>query len=90
MTGLIVFRADWCPNCRVMERAGAIDALKKAKPDLAVTVEDLSQGETELSQSMRVRTIPSFILMDEDGEVLKRTTGAKTASELERWVKVKG
>lgn len=87
MLGLIIFKADWCPNCKLMDRANVVSAFRKLRPDIAVTIEDLSDGETELSKSLRVRTIPCLVLMDEAGEVIKRASGAKTASELERWVK---
>ena len=85
MNGLFVFRADFCPHCRMMERAGVIDKLRAAKPDLDVTVEDLSAGETELSKSLRVRTIPCFVRLDANGNVTKRTTGSKTLEQLVRF-----
>ena len=89
MTGLFVFRADWCPHCRLMERAGVMAKLKAAHPDLPVTVEDLTGGESELSRSLNVRTIPAFILVDEDGAVIKRTSGSKTLEQLVRFAAVK-
>ncbi|MHB8734634.1 MAG: thioredoxin family protein [Terriglobales bacterium] len=87
MIGLLIFRADWCPHCRLMERAGVVAKLKAERPDLPVTVEDLTKGETELSRSLNVRTIPAFILIDDDGEVVKRTSGSKTADQLVRFTK---
>jgi thiol-disulfide isomerase/thioredoxin len=91
MVGLIIFRADWCPHCRLMEKAGVEAALQKARPDLSIVTEDLTDGETEMSKSLHVRTIPAFVLLDEEGEIVKRASGSKTVSDLERWLgKVQG
>ena len=85
MVGLIVFRADSCPHCRAMDKAGVLKELKRLRPDLKVVVEDLSKGLTELAETLNVRVIPLFVLLDGRGEVLKRSTGSKTATDLSRW-----
>jgi len=82
---LIVFRANWCPHCRMMEKAGVVRELRRLLPDLEIEVEDLSSGLTELASAFRVQTIPAFVLVDEDGEIVKRTSGSKTAAELAKW-----
>jgi hypothetical protein len=73
----------------MMERAGVVAKLQAAHPDLSVTMENLTDGESELSRTLRVRTIPCFILMDEAGVVVKRTSGSKTLEQLVRFATVK-
>lgn len=70
-----------------MERAGIVAKLKAANPDLSVTVEDLTGGLTELASSLHVRTIPAFVLLDEDGEIVRRASGSKTLDQLVRFVR---
>jgi thiol-disulfide isomerase/thioredoxin len=84
-TQLLWFRADFCPHCRAMEKQGVLRDLQRTAPELTVVIEDLSDGLTPLAEAFNVRTIPAFVLVDEDGKVLRRTSGAKTAAELARW-----
>jgi thioredoxin 1 len=78
---ILYFTADWCNPC------------KRVKP----IVEELNMdhhnkfqiidvdGEMELAKKFEVRSVPTFILID-DGIEIKRSTGAQTREQLEELI----
>ena len=81
MSHVLYFTADWCNPC------------KKVKP----IVEEMNResitkfqlidvdSEMELVKRFEIRSVPTFILI-EDGKEIKRTTGAKTRGQLEEFI----
>lgn len=81
MRHILYFTADWCHPC------------KKVKP----IVEDINRDssvkfqfidvdqEVEIAKRMNVKSIPTFIVIDNGLEV-KRATGAQTKEQLEALV----
>jgi thioredoxin-like negative regulator of GroEL len=81
MSHVLYFTADWCNPC------------KKVKP----IVEEMNResttrfqlvdvdSEMELVKRFEIRSVPTFILI-EDGKEVKRTTGAQTRGQLEEFV----
>lgn len=78
---ILYFTADWCNPC------------KRVRP----IVEELNMdhhnkfqiidvdSEMELAKKFEVRSIPTFILID-DGVEIKRSTGAQTREQLEELI----
>ena len=81
MSHVLYFTADWCNPC------------KKVKP----IVEEMNResitkfqlvdvdSEMELVKRFEIRSVPTFILI-EDGKEIKRTTGAQTRGQLEEFI----
>ncbi len=81
MSHVLYFTADWCNPC------------KKVKP----IVEEMNResitkfqlvdvdSEMELVKRFEIRSVPTFILI-EDGKEIKRITGAQTRGQLEEFI----
>ena len=77
MSHVLYFTAEWCNPCartrpiaEELKRDGIIDF---------VFVD--ADTETELVQKFQIKSIPTYILI-QDGEEVKRTNGAKTKDQL--------
>jgi thioredoxin-like negative regulator of GroEL len=84
MKHVLYFTADWCNPC------------KKVKP----IVEEMNResitkfqmidvdSEIELVKRFDIKSVPTFILI-EDGVEVKRITGAQTRAQLENFINIK-
>jgi thioredoxin-related protein len=82
---LLYFWQRHCPFCTQVKTRGVLEDFAR-QTGVSVHREDLSGGLTELASQYRVRSVPSYILIDERGEVVRRGTGMRTAGQLVRWV----
>ena len=74
---LLDFHSDSCPPCRAMRPA--IAKLVEA----GYPVRSINVGhDGELARRYNVTAVPTFIVVDEDGEALGRVEGARPAAEL--------
>lgn len=77
MIAAYYFTADWCGPCKkvrpVVEQINQDSTIKFQLVDV--------DSELELVRAFEIKSVPTFILI-KDGEVVNRTTGAKTKQEL--------
>lgn len=82
MNSLIVFHADWCQPCQ------------QYKPVVS-EFEDSFEGQVErvnidrsprTTEAYDIKSVPTTVLENEDGDELSRLSGVKTLPELQRWV----
>lgn len=83
MIAAYYFTADWCAPCKkvrpVVEEINKDSIIKFQLIDVDSAI--------ELVKSFEIKSVPTFILI-KDGEILNRTTGAKTKDELLEFLNV--
>lgn len=81
---LLKFGAVWCVPCKKM--APIVEELKKANPDLNVKEIDI-QEDPGVAEEFNVMSIPTFILLNDKEEVVKRKTGVMSLEALTEFIK---
>ena len=66
---LIKFGASWCSPCKQAAKHLSENYSPEQYIDVDVTV------ETELAQSFGIRNVPTFVLVDDNGDEVSRFTG---------------
>lgn len=78
MRMIYYFTADWCNPCKkvkpIVEEMNRESAIKFQMIDV--------DSETELVKRFEIRSVPTFILI-ENGIEVKRTSGAQTREQLQ-------
>ena len=80
---LVDFWAAWCGPCRAL--APVLETLAEARPELRIGKVDVD-AQPELAARFDVLTVPTLLLF-RSGRLLRRTTGAKTLTELEEFLR---
>ena len=80
---LVDLFAAWCGPCRAL--APVLDALAETRPELRIGKVDVD-AQPELAARFDVLTVPTLLLF-RSGRLLRRTTGAKTLTELEKFLR---
>lgn len=83
---LMVFQAQrWCGPCRLMKPIVAV--LKEELPDLEVADIDADdESVSEEFENFGVMSIPFFVLLDDDHNVVRTAKGMQTLAELKQFV----
>ena len=78
MRMIYYFTADWCNPCKKVK-----PIVEELNRDSAVKFQfiDVDQ-EIEMAKNMNVRSVPTFIVI-EDGSEVKRVSGAQTREQLQ-------
>lgn len=79
MRNILYFTADWCNPCK--KTKPIVEELNRDSGTTKFQVID-ADSEIDLVKSFQVRSIPTFIVI-EDGEEIKRVSGAQTREQLE-------
>ena len=78
MKSILYFTADWCQPCKKVKPI--VEELNRESADTRFQIVD-ADSEIDLVKSFEVRSIPTFILI-EDGKEIKRLSGAQTKDQL--------
>jgi len=77
MSKIYYFSADWCGPCKAlgptMEKSGL--------PFQKINVD----SDTELSTKFGIRSIPTLVKVDNNGNEISRITGNKPMAEIKNW-----
>jgi thioredoxin 1 len=84
MKHVLYFTADWCNPCKkvkpIVEEMNRENLIKFQMIDV--------DSEIELVKRFDIKSVPTFILI-EDGVEVKRITGAQTMAQLENFINIK-
>ena len=83
MKQVYYFTADWCGPCKKVRPI--VEELSRDQSEVKFQIIDVD-SEGELARKFEVRSIPTFILI-ENGQEVNRFTGAKTKKDLENFIK---
>jgi thioredoxin 1 len=78
MKSVFYFTADWCNPCKKVKPI--VEELNRENLGTMSYIID-ADIEAELAKKFELRSVPTFILM-QDGVEINRITGAKTREEL--------
>ena len=78
MRHILYFTAEWCNPCKKVRPI--VEELNRESADVRFQIVD-ADSEIDLVKSFEVRSIPTFILI-EDGKEIKRLSGAQTKDQL--------
>ena len=68
---VLKFYATWCEPCKMLTRI-----MEQAKDKINIPVQEVNiEEEMELAQKYRVRSVPTMVIVAEDGTELKRQSG---------------
>jgi thioredoxin 1 len=82
MTQVYYFTADWCGPCKKVRPI--VEELNRDQSDVKFQMIDVD-SEGELTRKFEVKSIPTFIRI-EDGKEVARVTGAQTRKDLEKFI----
>lgn len=80
---VLMFSAEWCKYCQVAKR----DMLnnKDEVVNWYVEIVDVDASQ-DVVKGYSVKTFPTFIYLNDDGQEVDRVSGYKSYRQLKRWV----
>ena len=79
---LLKLSAEWCQPCKALTKT-------ISESNLPVQVEEVDIDEhPDVAAKHLVRGVPTMILLNDEGDVLKRHTGVMNKAQLAEFVKV--
>ena len=82
MKTLLLFSASWCGNCRAVKSAVEAEAPQKGYMIEYIDL-DTEQGSID-AEDYKVRSLPTLIVLDEEGAEIRRASGNTAWMEVQR------
>ena len=79
MNKIIKLYADWCGPCKVLESNLQLANIPHESIDIQ------SEEGCDIVDKYKVRTVPTLILVDNEGNVLKKHSGLLSVQELKEF-----
>ncbi len=76
---LMYFGATWCGPCKRL--SPTIDEIRDEFPNLLVTKVDID-AQHEFASEWNIKSVPTCLLIDENGDEVTRVVGNKSKSDL--------
>ena len=83
---LLYFTATWCGPCQRMKGATWNDAAVETKLKGYVPVKVDIDRERETALAYNIEAVPTFVVLDPNGNATKRTTNFMPADEFLAWI----
>jgi len=81
---VLKFYAEWCQPCKMLSQI-----IKNAGDKITIPVEDVDiDNNLMLSVDYKVRSVPTIVLLDDDGKEIKREVGMMNEQKLLDFLKV--
>ena len=78
---LLDFYADWCGQCKIMD-----PIIHKFAEAHNLPLEKINAEEDEDSvDKFGIRNLPTFVLVEDDGTLIAKRSGACPETELNKW-----
>lgn len=86
---VLKFQADWCQPCKMLTNTIKDDIVTDIPIEL-IDLDNNSNNEeiTNLLKKYDVRSVPTLILLDDNGVEIRRKVGLGTIEELQAFFKV--
>lgn len=75
------FSAYWCQPCRML--SGNLEKIDLESIGISLVEHDIDLMDRQRLVELKIRGVPTLIVMDADGNELARKTGALTAEEIQ-------
>jgi thioredoxin 1 len=81
----LYFGAKWCGYCTKMDKVLKDKEVVRRMEDLVILKLDLDENK-DLAKKHGVKTIPDYMIMNKNEEIVKRHTGYKNKEEFMDWL----
>ena len=79
---ILKFSAEWCGPCKAL--AQTISSLEATRVEIEEV--DIDKDTQKLTQTFKVRGVPTLIALDDSGNELSRKVGSLTVSQYNEWI----
>ena len=83
---LVYFTAGWCQYCRLMEKGALQDEVVVKNISSLVKVKVDFDANPQLVARYQIRGIPAFVMFNDSGEEVAKTSGAMDAKKFSEWI----
>ena len=81
---LLKFYASWCAPCK-----GLSLVIESVKDQIDIVIEDVNIEENlDLSQQYGIRSVPTLVLVEDDGKEIKRVSGTMNENQFLEFIDV--
>lgn len=79
---LLQFKANWCGPCKQQTKL-----FEEVPLSIELQGIDIDEDPDNLVNKYEIRSVPTMVLIDKEGEILKKWTGITSTSTIEEYIK---